>query len=157
MAKKTWFRMRAGLLECQEVHRMSNELDIDPDAVVVLLYRVASWFAESGDYGVVRCNPSVIDRYAKTDGLAESLGKSGWLIVSGDSCMLREFTNVSALRKSIGRKMRQKVLSSGKCAHCGSADRLEIDHIIPVSRGGKTELQNLQPLCKPCNLRKGVQ
>lgn len=31
---------------------------------------------------------------------------------------------------------------------------LEMDHIIPWSKGGKTELSNAQLLCKPCNIKK---
>lgn len=30
----------------------------------------------------------------------------------------------------------------------------EIDHLIPVSRGGETVLQNLRPSCQPCNREK---
>lgn len=33
-------------------------------------------------------------------------------------------------------------------------DELEMDHIIPWSRGGKTELSNAQLLCKTCNIKK---
>jgi len=44
-----------------------------------------------------------------------------------------------------------------KCLCCGSGDSLEIDHIKPVSIGGKTEIDNLQLLCKKCNLEKGIQ
>lgn len=40
------------------------------------------------------------------------------------------------------------------CCDCGVTERLECDHIHPVSKGGETTLQNLQTLCKPCNARK---
>lgn len=41
-----------------------------------------------------------------------------------------------------------------KCCHCGSRDALSIDHIVPVSRGGSDDEDNLQTLCRPCNSRK---
>jgi CRISPR/Cas system Type II protein with McrA/HNH and RuvC-like nuclease domain len=41
------------------------------------------------------------------------------------------------------------------CQHCETQERLTIDHIIPVSRGGSDELDNLQILCRSCNARKG--
>lgn len=44
-----------------------------------------------------------------------------------------------------------------KCRECGASKeeiRLEIDHIIPWSKGGKTELGNLQTLCRNCNHSK---
>ncbi len=47
------------------------------------------------------------------------------------------------------------------CQICGRAQdrdqgvRLEVDHIIPVSRWGKTEESNLRTLCRECNSGKG--
>ena len=46
------------------------------------------------------------------------------------------------------------------CAYCGSrlsARRSEIDHMDPVIRGGSNDVDNLQVICRPCNLRKGIQ
>ncbi len=48
----------------------------------------------------------------------------------------------------------------GRCAYCGRLHRiryLEIDHKHPFSRGGGDEIDNLQLLCTPCNMRKGIQ
>ncbi|WP_370531392.1 HNH endonuclease [Nakamurella sp. PAMC28650] len=42
----------------------------------------------------------------------------------------------------------------GACAHCGAGTALEFDHVIPLSRGGATTVNNLQILCQPCNSRK---
>ena len=43
-----------------------------------------------------------------------------------------------------------------KCRICGHAGgELEVDHVIPVCRGGKNTMENLQTLCRKCNRGKG--
>jgi len=56
-------------------------------------------------------------------------------------------------------KLRYKILMRDKCKCkiCGSSKQLEVDHIIPVSKGGKTIKNNLRTLCRECNLGKGEQ
>ena len=50
-----------------------------------------------------------------------------------------------------------------RCKNCGVSINdephllLEVDHIIPVARGGKTEESNLQTLCWKCNRSKGTK
>ena len=41
-----------------------------------------------------------------------------------------------------------------RCRKCGSEKDLEIDHIVPIAKGGKSTLDNLQTLCKKCNKEK---
>jgi 5-methylcytosine-specific restriction endonuclease McrA len=47
------------------------------------------------------------------------------------------------------------------CALCGgrflSKGNLQIDHIVPLAKGGPHLPSNLQPACKPCNLTKGAK
>lgn len=44
----------------------------------------------------------------------------------------------------------------GGCAKCGAA-KVEIDHIVPISLGGRNTIDNIQPLCRSCNSSKGTR
>lgn len=41
-----------------------------------------------------------------------------------------------------------------RCCACGSDGPLEMDHVIPLSKGGTHSPENIQPLCVPCNRKK---
>ena len=73
------------------------------------------------------------------------------------------YTQVDALtdedrlaRRRIPDPLRAEVLlrDGARCRRCRTAVNLEIDHIVPVSKGGRTEEANLQTLCRRCNRRK---
>lgn len=62
-------------------------------------------------------------------------------------------------RAKVSNELRQEIFERDgyTCVNCGSTEKesLEIDHIQPISKGGKTEPSNLQTLCRNCNIRKG--
>lgn len=62
-----------------------------------------------------------------------------------------------ASRSTYWKRQRAYVLSlSDSCAYCGKIDEnIEIDHIIPRSRGGGDNFDNLAPACRKCNRSKG--
>lgn len=63
-------------------------------------------------------------------------------------------------RKPIPNRIRHQVFQRDnyRCCECGArledGATLEIDHIVPVSRGGTNDISNLQTLCKACNRGK---
>ncbi len=42
-----------------------------------------------------------------------------------------------------------------ECQYCGSKKHLTIDHVIPRSKGGKSNWMNLVTACHRCNVNKG--
>ena len=67
----------------------------------------------------------------------------------------RQIKNVRFNKRSVNR-MRLVVRDGRECAYCGVEEvPLEVEHIIPKSRGGTGRLQNLALSCKECNLAKG--
>jgi 5-methylcytosine-specific restriction endonuclease McrA len=45
-----------------------------------------------------------------------------------------------------------------RCQYCGKkfpSSELSLDHVIPISRGGKSTWENVVCACLPCNVRKG--
>ncbi len=43
------------------------------------------------------------------------------------------------------------------CIRCFKDGKLTADHIQPISRGGNNTIENIQPLCQPCNNEKFTQ
>jgi 5-methylcytosine-specific restriction endonuclease McrA len=59
-------------------------------------------------------------------------------------------------RQSIPKFVQHEVWrrDEGRCVKCGSQEKLEFDHIIPLSKGGSNTVRNVQLLCENCNRGK---
>ena len=72
--------------------------------------------------------------------------------------VIRLFSYVRVPR-IVQRKISRRALfarDGWRCVYCGSASgRLTLDHVIPRSRGGGSDWENVVTSCAPCNLRKG--
>lgn len=62
-------------------------------------------------------------------------------------------------KDKIGYELRKAVFERDayRCKECGGHHDLEVDHIWPESKGGKTAIENLQTLCEACNREKGAR
>jgi len=80
---------------------------------------------------------------------------SDWIhFEKDDKHVAREKERARKLRKSQWWKNR---ISEGKCHYCNgefSPRELTADHIVPLSRGGKSSRGNMVPCCKNCNSKK---
>lgn len=64
-------------------------------------------------------------------------------------------TKVSPYRGVLG-QIRDKIFERDQvCLKCGTSKNLTIDHVVPISKGGTNDLDNLQTLCRKCNVEKG--
>lgn len=46
---------------------------------------------------------------------------------------------------------------NGVCLSCGSDGKLELDHVLPLAKGGTHSIENFQILCRSCNARKATK
>jgi RNA-directed DNA polymerase len=100
---------------------------------------------KDSDLKIVKHNSIKIIRYIKVEGEASPYD-GNWVYWSSRMGTHPEVsTKVASLLK------RQK----GKCSHCGNyfkdGDSIEVDHIIPKSKGGKDKYDNWQLLHRHCH------
>lgn len=75
---------------------------------------------------------------------------------------VNDFQHIHKTKREINLRIRFLVLKRDnfKCCACGASPakdpsvELQVDHIIPWSKGGETVIDNLQTLCSKCNLGK---
>src|SRR6201992_3306713 len=94
---------------------------------------------------------------------AELVERGRWQLHSESSTLarpvvIRLMTYVNVPREPHRRKTPGRAVSardSWPCQYCGSRSNLTVDHVIPRSKGGSSNWENIVASCAPCNRRKG--
>ncbi len=79
---------------------------------------------------------------------------SHFIVEVSEQDLRREKEKARELRKTRWWKNR---IAQGICHYCGRKfppEELTMDHIVPITRGGKSARGNVAPACKECNNRK---
>lgn len=79
--------------------------------------------------------------------------------INGENTILSKFVKGPYVRPLAQewRIIRERIFNRDNytCIYCGSrGEKLECDHIVPVSKGGGHQDDNLATSCKPCNRSK---
>jgi len=94
---------------------------------------------------------------------AEMLEHAAWELRSEHTAMprpvvIRLVTFVRVPRDTHHRKITRRAVfarDGWSCQYCGSKGNLTVDHVIPRSKGGTSDWDNIVASCAPCNRRKG--
>lgn len=145
--------------------RIHTSMFMNPTAVQLGNAAMGAW-ARIGSWAAQQDSAEHIPRQ-----IVEIIGKpsevallvsAGMIIPDGDNYRLAKngSWSIQYYRETLPAKLRAMVVQRDgmTCKLCGKAiasrKELHIDHIIPVSRGGKNTLNNLQPSHAVCNMQK---
>jgi len=94
---------------------------------------------------------------------AEMIERADWQLRSESTTLsrpmvIRLVSYVRIPRHSHRRKITRRAVfarDDWTCQYCGSRSNLTVDHVIPRSKGGSSDWENIVASCAPCNRRKG--
>jgi 5-methylcytosine-specific restriction endonuclease McrA len=162
--KPAWIKLHRGLLDNIDYHRLSS----DAAKMLPLIWIIAS----ERDDGVIPDIGELAFRLRIQDDIARDILTE---LRERDFLVEAEHAEHVATHAQKSKTLGQKVAESngfgsrhisdvvrrevwardgGVCINCGSNANIEYDHKTPVSKGGNSELDNIQLLCRPCNRSK---
>jgi hypothetical protein len=129
--------------------------EIREDRAFVTIHSFREWAS------LLHCSVQTFERLIEQletcELVAISRGKDALVIELLDPPEIREFIANNRPPVSIWMAIRRRIFGRDQrtCRYCGRKDgSLECDHVIPVSRGGGHEDNNLATACLPCNRSK---
>ena len=117
--------------------------------------------------GIIKFTVSILNKFYNQSSTTHNIdldGETKEFIISvlekEYNIVLPEVDTIEIERAKLSASLRYDILKRDgfKCQICGATIKdgvkLHVDHIFPVSKGGKTEPNNLRTLCDKCNLGK---
>lgn len=104
----------------------------------------------------------LVSQSIATSNLETIVKRYKYLKLINFECTINEY-NVKSQRKLMTKELRERIAlrDNFTCQICGKympdSVGLQIDHIVPISRGGKSVPSNLQVLCSKCNGKKSAK
>jgi hypothetical protein len=148
-----WIKLHRTLLDNREYHLLSD----GSGKALPLIWIMASDFD-----GELPDNKTAAFRLRKAEdeyhAVISELVDRGFVEVADGEAIQELTTKFESPwpRRHIKDAVKTAVFSrdSGRCRMCGSTEILEYDHVIPVSKGGTSDPENIQLLCRSCNRTK---
>lgn len=122
-----------------------NKLIITPNTETMLVYTV-TYTSPKGQNSYRRAWTF------RTDELIDALAKANRVDQNHESNLYQRTLFSNSLRYDVLKRDGFRCQICGRTAQDGV--KLHVDHIVPVSKGGKTEMSNLRTLCSDCNVGK---
>ncbi|MBI4394080.1 MAG: HNH endonuclease [Euryarchaeota archaeon] len=151
----------AYMFECGKIFRKISNIegdkileDSEQRAVLVASYEGRTWWLLKGAFFVTselltadEATVLIVERLLKAQRRIDRA--AAYVATQGEPAEKRE---------PIPQAVKEVVWTRdhGRCVQCGSQERIEFDHIIPLSKGGANTARNLQLLCEGCNREKGA-
>jgi hypothetical protein len=128
---------------------------------LVLCYRGGMTLEEAGLFRKKVAHVGPQELLARTD-LDHAVEVKEELEVAGLRAKIvegRPTNSGQSKRSAIPETVRHEVWrrDSRRCVDCGSRERLEFDHIIPISKGGSNTARNIELRCEACNRAKAAR
>ncbi len=168
-----WIESHQSLSRHRKTLKTAGRLSVDRHKLIGHLHELWWWALDNVgvDGKLTDMTPYEIALAAQWDGdhneFVDALVEGGFLEFKNDGYCLHDWNGGRKrsperhqTRKeweSMAYRVRPLVFKKDgyKCVYCGSTENLEVDHIVPICRGGTNDMENLQTLCRSCNRAKG--
>lgn len=161
-----WIESSSLLTRHSDLFKLANELKISKVQAVghlIMIWESVGVFNEYYDYPASEKYIAEIAQWKGNDiTFYKALMKCGWINKDGrldfKNCAHIVYGKPLRPGRYTWEKMRYRILSRDDftCRYCKKkSPTMQVDHVIPVTRGGGHDESNLVAACRSCNIKKG--